>query len=89
MERIEYTEYQDVVKPEDQEISVIVQIPKDETYPVHVIIQSGRRWLRYSLAEWSGINNIVLTALHEAGWEETSSKEKKVGRDYGHKGEDD
>jgi len=70
MEKIEYTEYQEAIKSDDdQDIVIITQLPKEEIYPAHVIIKSGRRWLRYSLDEWSAINNAVVNALSEAGWE--------------------
>lgn len=84
MEKVEYTEYQELIKPEAQEISVLVQVPKDDQYPIHVIIQSGRRWLRYSLAEFSGISDVVMKALESAGWRK-DIKPGGEGKEYGWK----
>lgn len=75
MDKNEYTEYSEVIKVEGEETRVIVQVPAEQTIPVHVILQTGRRWLRYNLAEITGINDIIQRALADAGWEqEPSSK---------------
>jgi hypothetical protein len=69
MEKHEYTEYSEIIDVEGEETIVIVQVPKETTLPVHVILQTGRRWLRYNLEEITGINGVIQRALADAGWE--------------------
>ena len=68
MDKIEYTEYSEVIKGDEGDIEVIVQVPKDPEQPVVITDKSGSRYLRRTLSEWTGINNVIEKALKDAGW---------------------
>jgi hypothetical protein len=70
MDKNVYTEYSETIKVAGEETSVIVQVPQDQNLPVHIILQTGGRLLRYNLAEITGINDVIRNALADAGWEQ-------------------
>lgn len=74
MEKVEYTEYSEVINPDGEQIEVVVQIPKNPEHPVLIIDKSGPRFLKRSLNEWSAINDVVKRALQDAGWEKENTK---------------
>lgn len=78
MDKNVYTEYSETIKVGGEETSVIVQVPLDQKLPVHVILQTGGRLLRYNLVEITGINNVIQQALADAGWQEESLTPKSL-----------
>ena len=69
MDILKYTEYSDTLKVGDEEIEVIAQVPEDPENPVYIIDKSGSRYLKRTLAEWWAINEVIMTALKDAGYD--------------------
>ena len=72
MEKIKYTEYNEIIRGEEGDIEMTVQVPEDrEMGPVRIIEKQGNKIRIRTLDEWSLINQFIAQALAEAGYEKT------------------
>lgn len=71
MQKLEYTEYSEVINVSGDEIELTVQIPKNyPELPVRIIEKQGGRVTIRTEDEYSAISDFIHRAMVDAGYQE-------------------
>lgn len=69
MDKIKYTEYSEIIKVDDEEIEVTVQVPDNyPELPVRIIEKARGRITIRTEDEYSAISDFIHQAMQDAGY---------------------